>query len=65
MRFHLFQQSAIAATRPISYIHLFGAFLMQVATTLPQTARVLLAVGQDKAKVFAVVALSKTSLISV
>jgi hypothetical protein len=38
---------------------------MQVATTATQISRGLLAVGQDVAKVMAVVALHKTSLSSV
>jgi hypothetical protein len=35
---------------------------MQVATTTPQTSRGFLAVGQDMAKILAVVALRKASL---
>jgi hypothetical protein len=38
---------------------------MQVATIAPQTSRGLLAVGPDMAKVLAVAALRKASLISV
>jgi hypothetical protein len=54
---------AIAATRTIFCIVLFGAFPMQVATTTPQTSSGLLAVGPDMAKVLAV--LCKASLSSV
>jgi hypothetical protein len=56
---------AIAANQLRFCIHLFGAFPMQVATTIPQTSRGLLAVGPDMAKVLAVVALHKASLSSV
>jgi hypothetical protein len=38
---------------------------MQVATTVPQTSKVLLAVSPDKAKILAVVAQLKASLRSV
>jgi hypothetical protein len=38
---------------------------MQVATTIPQTSRGLLAIGLDMTKVLAVVAMCKTSLSSV
>jgi hypothetical protein len=40
-----------------------GAFLMQVATTTPQTPGRLLTVGPDMAEVLAAVALCKASMI--
>jgi hypothetical protein len=64
MRFLSFYQGAIAATRHTFCIRLFEAFPITSAAATPQTSMGLLAVGPDMAKTLTVVALRKTSLIS-
>jgi hypothetical protein len=62
MRFLFLRQPEVAACWSGSRVSLLWALLVQVATTVPHTARRLSTVSPDVAKLLAVMTLSKASL---